>query len=608
MLDGKGSGFLVLAAALAAGGCTTVSTRGDLSNTITPPRDANAGIAYFLPRQLASVTVKRSETRLAKSSKKVVEAQVAMTEAQSDYEAKTIAEVAARDAFVGHDKDDPARDLLRMSYAKAQVALELSRDALKSKQNKLLAANTAFQTEVGAPRSSVAGDYDVSIDIALLPVSADPSKLYRLNPRHAPSRDDEHKLKVGANGLLASEDVIASDRTADILVELATFSGALSGLIKTGVDARTGEPGVESIPCSKAPDEVVAVVDLTNTGDLTELNRQLTCHGVRLMPEESISWATAGGPMLDKRQQIDGIVYRTPADVRVRIEKCIALAEAVTAVAPPQPQAQDSGPCPGGRWLVTRTVLVSLPQAGPISVIRQDAGFLTKTTYALAFDQGMLTSYSAARPSGILEAARTPMRLVNGVFDGLSKVISLRTGQANALSGLSTAQLAQLTAQNKLALVPTVNEQARLEAQLALLQVQNKLALQPVGAEKEALEAQLNLLKANYALQAGASSGETTVIQAQLALLQQQFALQSAGITGQTQTAANQQALLNALMQLTIANRAAPGQVAAADLAAQISELRIRAQQDALNQCVARAMAGAPAGTVPDISGCLPTP
>jgi hypothetical protein len=598
----------VASLALTLGGCATMATRADGSNVNAPEANANTGIAYFLPRQLATVTVKRTESRIAKASKKVVDAQAGLTEAQTDLDAKTVTEATARDAYLGHDKDDPARDLLRISYARAQAALELARDGVKAQQGKLLAANTAFQTEVTAAHSSVAGDYDVTVDLALLPVSADPTKLFRLNPRHAASRDDEHKLKVGTNGLLASEDVVASDRTADILVELATFSGALSGLIKTGGDARSGEPGMMSVPCSKAPDEIVAVVDLANGGDLDELNRQLTCHGVRLTPEESVNWATAGAPAPDRRRDIDGIVYRTPADVRLRIEKCIGIPEAPAPAALPQPQAQDSGPCPGGRWLVTRTVQVSLPQAGPISVVRQDAGLFTRTTYGLAFDQGMLTSYSASRPSEVLEAARTPLRVVNGVFDGISKVISLRTGQANGLSGLSTAQLAALSAQNKLALGPMANEQARVDAQLALAQAQSRLLLQPAGAEKDALEAQLNLLKAYYALQAGTPTGESSLTQAQLTLLQQQLAFQNAGLTGQTQAAASQQALLNALTQLSIANRAAPAQLAAADLTAQISELSTRAKQDALNHCVGRAVATAPAGTVPDISGCLPTP
>ena len=53
-------------------------------------------------------------------------------------------------------------------------------------------------------------------------------------------------------------------------------------------------------------------------------------------------------------------------------------------------------------------------------------------------------SYDADRPSEALEVARTPMRLINGLFTGFSKIVSLRTGRNEQLSALSASELATL--------------------------------------------------------------------------------------------------------------------------------------------------------------------
>ena len=163
-------------------------------------------------------------------------------------------------------------------------------------------------------------------------------------------------------------------------------------------------------------------------------------------------------------------------------------------------------------------------------------GFMTKTKYSVAFKDGILTSYDANRPSELLEVARTPMRIVNGLFDGVSKIISLRTGENNANASLSASESA--------------------------------------------------LLQAQYNLLAGGVSGQKQLTDAELALLQSQFGLLNGQTSGLTQLSAADLALLQAQTNLTLSQNNSRTQISASDLAAMIATLRDQARRDAVNKCI----------------------
>jgi hypothetical protein len=71
---------------------------------------------------------------------------------------------------------------------------------------------------------------------------------------------------------------------------------------------------------------------------------------------------------------------------------------------------------------------------------------MTRTAYKHTFKDGVLINYDADRPSEVLEFARTPVRLVDGLFNGVSKVISLRTGANADKVTLSASELATFAA------------------------------------------------------------------------------------------------------------------------------------------------------------------
>ncbi len=92
-------------------------------------------------------------------------------------------------------------------------------------------------------------------------------------------------------------------------------------------------------------------------------------------------------------------------------------------------------------WFLKDTLNVSLPQFGAISPVPQNSGFMTRTGHNNTFKDGVLVKYDADRPRELLEVARTPVRLVEGLFGGISKVISLRTGANADRVSLSASEL-----------------------------------------------------------------------------------------------------------------------------------------------------------------------
>jgi hypothetical protein len=547
---------------------------------------ARAGLTYFLPRQLARVTATRTGGPLDDAVKAVVKAQSEI-EATEALIASTKAAVGVTEQMlVDKDLKDAARPILNARLFEQKAALDVAEKALPVKKTAFDAAKTALQTRAATPISTTDKAFKVALKVELLPPSADPAQAYLLSPHHSAFRDDEHKLIVSPAGLLTSTDIVATDRTADILVEVATFAGAIAGKA-VGRDGRTTDDADKK--CDQSADEYTGTVDFADHGSVQILNKDLQCLGVRMQASGQY-WPGSTRPVPGSRKTeagIEGIVYRTPVQVQVRVEKCL---DSQGNCSPDNP-----------KWFPTEVVALSLPQAGPIAFVRQDAGFMTKTKYKLAFSDGVLTSYDASRPSEVLEVARTPMRTLNGFFDGLSKVISLRTGQNNAEAALTTSDLAALQAQFALQNGQIVGQTGLTNAQLALLQSQFALQSGQIVGETGLTNQQLARLQAQYALQGGALVGQTGLTNQQLALLQAQYGLQGGTLVGQTGLTNQQLALLQAQGGLAIGQNNLAVQQWASNLALAIAQLRDQNRQQTLNRCVAEKL---DAGQT-DISACL---
>lgn len=428
-----------------------------------------SGIAYFLPRQLAKVTAKRSKIELDKAIKTMGEAELAVSVAKAQVSATKAAIKETEDSLIANGQVPPVRDLLIARLADQRAALVKTEATLATKEQERSAARDAI-TEAAKQGGTELKEFNVALNVTLMPPTADPRHGYRLSPRHSIFRDDERKVSVSANGLLNSLDIIAADRTGDAMLELATFAGAISRMPGPRTRAFTEQK------CAP-PEEITAVVDFADRDSVADLNGTLSCMGVRI---KTVSGTSSGADLEAPDHAIKtvgGIVYRTPIDVLVRIEKCTA----------------PKGDCTeqDGQWFPTQVLALSLPQAGPISHVPQNAGFMTRTKYTLAFKDGILTNYDSSRPSEVLEVARTPMRLVQGFFDGASKMISIRTGQNNAQAGLSNSEIALLQAENNLLIEALSGRKKLTDEELALLQSRVALRSGQYGSQSQLSSAEL---------------------------------------------------------------------------------------------------------------------
>lgn len=536
-------------------GCATVTSQDNA-------KGAAEGVAYFLPRQMVKITAARSGGKLDDAIKALAEAQTAHDAAKAKVAATTAAIRATEDMLI--DAGSPeAKEILKArlkalneDLGKQTAAVGEAKKAVDEARLKVLAAAGQAANPPGP------GAYKVQMKLDLLPPSADPAQAFVLNPRHTPLRDDEHKLVISPAGLLTSTDITSIDRTGEILVELAAFAGGRAGNAPVGMSGRD---------CTGAPSEFTGLVDLASAASLAEANQQLECLGVRLVVNDvhwaAVKLAAPGDRRGTYGNAIEGIAYRTPVEVEVRIERCTDKDKACTATT---------------GWHPTETIAFPLPQAGPISYVRQDAGLLVKTKYALAFKDGILVNYDASRPSELLEVARTPMRVVQGGFDGLSKVVSLRTGVTN-------------------------NRKDLLAAQKGLLDAQYAIKKASLTGDKGLADAELELLKAQVALEAGQIDGQKTITAAELellkqkvAVLQQQYALDRATITGQKDALSEEQTLLTAQTTLATARNNAAALLAANQLANDQALLLTQAKRDAMNRCVNEKLQAGEA-----INGCL---
>jgi hypothetical protein len=481
------------------------------------------GIAYFLPRQLAQVTVTRTKQVDVRLPKQMADALAAQTKAQGAVDAANTAVAEATTNVIAAENvivaaSSPSSDgmaILTARLKEQQDGLTAAKADLAKAQASFTSATNAIKAldlSAGAPPPGPGKqDYIATVEITLLPPSADPAHGFRLNPNHSWLRDDTHRLAISSTGLLTSSNIIAVDRTGDIMVALAQAAGAITTL--AGVPVPGLGPGPVAPPppdvCSHGPDKVTLIVDFASSAEVNDgANKRLHCMGVRFELVTPTTAATT--PLKQGTKAFDGIAYRTPVEQWVRVQVCAK--DMVKDCNPEDVSAIDT---PDPVWRTSQVVALKLPQAGPISFLSQNAGFFTRTSYDTAFQDGMLTSYGDDRPSEALQVAGLPIRVIDGFFDGVSHVISLRTGVAKAQTGLSQAQADQLSTQYDLLA-------ARIKGSTAI-----------TDAQKTNLESQVALAKTGLA-------GQGTLADAQAALLQQQNNLILAQTNAPTQVLDNQ--------------------------------------------------------------------
>jgi hypothetical protein len=319
--------------------------------------------------------------------------------------------------------------------------------------------------------------FSYSAKVELLAPVADLRHRFVADLDHSPFRDDELKLAVNANGLLTSANVIAADRTGDILVEAAN---ALSSFGMGGMRNVTGQ--VPSPNCADMPAKFVYQFDPAVQSRIEAANSELarakypfrvqidyqqgckdeqgrTGSCLSAANREVIDPVRPGklrGQSVDlavasrRRGRYGALFYPSSIPATVVLRQCESGTDCTVATAQPIDAA-----------------LAMVPQAGPVSFIPMQSSAFVRTVDDVVFDNGMIASWNASRPSELLEVVRLPVKILTAVLSAPAQIISLRVNLSDKDKALAESQQAEIAAQTKLTALRTCIEVAEREERSA---------------------------------------------------------------------------------------------------------------------------------------------
>lgn len=455
--------FLILGLLPILAGCATVRTA---------PVDMNVtnaeGVTYFLPKRDILMTATRTplvKEEVEKSIKKI-EGEIETAKTEIAAQKKLQADAVLRLSNPTISAADQAKYTDQKSFADFVIP-KLEADNKAREATKAGLAASLAQHVAGTCQFL----YDVKLE--LQPAAADTSQRFVANLTHSILRDDEQKFVVTQGGLLSSADVTATDRTGDILVEIAGAIGAFGGGPGGVVKAETLDDA-QGVPCELTIKTLRYQFDPSVHASITGLNEVLKGGKWPFAVEESAIAAQFLGP--DSRQTffaagadpdgsgkatrclrdpiqnsiryqqlctpVDGLVYRTAVPAQLILWQCNS-----------QTNCQDSAGSRSNLVKVATPVQSAtflLPQVGPISYVPMRSSAFVKTVDNVVFADGMLTSWTASRPSELLEVVRLPVKLLKSVISVPAEIIKLRVDYSSQTESLSAAYAKQLAAEQQL--------------------------------------------------------------------------------------------------------------------------------------------------------------
>lgn len=444
-------GICSVSAAMTLAGCATV--RSDYNPYHTPSAQS-AGLTYFLPTRMVKVVGTRAPVDAAALIKardgKVAEGPAARTLA-GELKSKRV----QAEKEVAEFKPDPA-DPVGSAQTKAGLdeALKLAkiREAIAAKAAEDLNAAIARLTVDIAAAQSATGACVYTVKVELQAAQPDPHQRFVASLQHNPLRDDTATLKVSPAGLLSSANVVAVDRTGDIIVELAGAISALGGAGSGGVRSLVV---VRPVQCGSLPAQFVHIFDPFDSMTppaggreaqfpaLDTLNDRLMSNFIpfrvkmdaRAVVQVANPRPFSGGAS-DFKAPAGALFYRSAAPVVLTIEQEVGV---------------DS-------WYAVDAAIVMLPQAGPVSYIPMQSSAFVKTVDDVQFTDGMISSWSPDRPSEVVEVVRLPVKVLTAIISVPAQILSLRVDYSTKDKSLAESQLTQIKASESLRLLKSCLE------------------------------------------------------------------------------------------------------------------------------------------------------
>ena len=440
---------------LLVSGCATVRSAPRLKNELA------SGVTYYLPKRDMKITaerklLKKEEVEKALAAKKGEQETANAALKTSKALVETLTKRLTSPAVVA-SSGATATVTEELAIATADVQVGTSKTAAIGAEIKVLEA--ALLAVNASTTGSCAFQYSAKLEV--LAPTADTRLRLTANPFHSPLRDDDTKLAVTQDGLITSANVVAADRTGDIIVEIASAFAGIS--VDAPVDplASVGPPPVAR--CDQIP---VKFVFRFNPVDQTERKAANDALAAAEFPfrvdaptmvaaynftdpakDEIIDRQRVVGKRLNDSYRLDqalyhhgkqgALFYRTALPQTIELRQCQATLTCADAEASVPIEA----------------ALVLLPQAGPISYIPMRSSAFVKTVDDVTFDNGMLVSWTASRPSEVLEVVRLPVKILKAVVSVPAEIIKLRIDLSDQQNGLAASQQAQIQAQSRLMVI-----------------------------------------------------------------------------------------------------------------------------------------------------------
>ncbi|MBX9615589.1 MAG: hypothetical protein K2X25_08340 [Caulobacteraceae bacterium] len=399
------------------GGCATV-------RSTTPQTSETAGgLTYYLPTRWVRLTATRTVIKLEDAVKARDAKQGALAAARQQAAEAKIRREQAQAVLLALDAAAPNRAALSGAVFSAQAEEAVANARVVTVTTELEAAN-ALVAELTV-RGTVCS---YAAKLELLPAQPDPTLRYVARTSHNIFRDDVSTLRVTPSGLLTSANVVAADRTSDIIAE---FAGGLAGLGSgTGPELVATEIAED---CAIQARQSVHIFDPVASGELTRVSDALKAAKFPLQVVSSETQASAQAyPAMEAprlRKPFNGaLFYRSPQPVLLAIQ-------------------QDYDPGTKENWVTVDAALVLLPQAGPVSYIPMNSSAFVRTVNDVQFTDGVITSWTAERPSEFLEIVKLPVRVLTDLISVPARLFSVQVDYSSAAEALALAQRSQMVAE-----------------------------------------------------------------------------------------------------------------------------------------------------------------
>lgn len=454
--------------------CRTFEAQSENAANAPFPRSVQKGVAYFLPKQKLRITAVRTIKPLpdlAKARKDYAEARTKRDGADAAARASAAAAAAADAEVEALKKTTPPPSPAVIAAAEqraAQATLDARADAAA-----LAAATAAFakadaELALRLEEPHLKTVPETKIELKILDAEPDPEALYYATPRHGITRDDTLKIVVGPNGLLASSNVVAEDRTDEIIVEAAgaaaLFLRGPSGVALSS--ARTAAPKTEK-ECPRENTEpltfeiVVDPADLADTANTAGTAdkadtakaadtaktakaakaRLEACFGYRITAEPAVY--EKSNFAMEARPSYPGYAYRA------RIPWTITLSR----YHGPDCKGDENCKSDEKDFVVEKAIVALLPNGGPVAYIPIKAAPFVKTVNDVTFKDGSIASWDNTRPSEALEAVRLPVKVAKQILSVPTELLQLKVDLSSKEKAIAEVQAAQIATETKLRLL-----------------------------------------------------------------------------------------------------------------------------------------------------------